>query len=367
MANDKQIVRKLTLKDANNVNVVYDIGALGENIKYDDNISINEKIDSVATDVSIISGEITPATQHISKSVTDENGIHDLRYHEKKLQYYNGSEWKDVISPGVYETWQDATEAEIASMIQKHYNEQLDLSEIWSIGDTRTMTLESGISATGTYNNNTWDVGQEFVRVQNVELVIIGFNHDDLTTPISGPTKTFTKAALTVNQKDCLCNMGITQKTSYDDAFGFMDPSDTTEGGWTSCMRRKWCNGGYYKAVPTILRELIKPVNKLTSAGNGSSIINTDSDYVFLLSEIEVTGEATCSYSGEGSQYAYFTKATENRYKLPKTDSIVSAQWWLRSPYNHNHTEFCLIYYMGYMSSMEPSYAAVGISPAFCL
>ena len=147
---------------------------------------------------------------------------------------------------------------------------------------------------------------------------------------------------------------------------GYMNSSNTNIGGWTSCARRTWCNDIFYNALPTTIKSKVKPVNKLTSAGNQSSTINTDSDKCFLLSEIEIFGTVSQSKSGEGTQYSHYTTAS-NRYKLPKWNaSSSSGLWWERSPYGSNAIHFCSVYNYGGAGSGD-AWDALGLAPAFAL
>lgn len=91
--------------------------------------------------------------------------------------------------------------------------------------------------------------------------------------------------------------------------------------------------------MPTEVRNGIRKVNKLTSAGNQSATINTTADKLFLLSEIEIFGSVNFSKSGEGTQYDYY-KAGNSKEK--KRNGSVS-YWWERSPNGRDSLRFCLV------------------------
>jgi len=242
-------------------------------------------------------------------------------------------------------------------MVNAYYNGILSLDEIksvWHLGDTRSVDL-AAMEATG--------VGESH-RAQTVEFQILDFDHDTLTTPVGS----ITKALITMDLKSCLRDANVTDTGgSSNTENGYMNSTNTNAGGWTSCARRTWCNNIFYNALPSYFKSLVKPVDKLTSAGNQSAVINTDSDYCFLLSEIEVFGAISYSKAGEGSQYAWFANATANRYKLPKWDSSrVSDFWWERSPDGGNSNYFCRVSYYGSADSGSAS-NAYGIAPACCI
>lgn len=254
-------------------------------------------------------------------------------------------------------SWSSGTDEQIEAMINAYYDGTFSLADVqtvWHIGDTRNVTL-SAMSATG--------VGESH-RSQTVQLQILGFAHDDLTTTINDKTK----ALITVDLKNCLrdANVSDTGGTSNTE-HGYMNSSNTNQGGWTSCARRTWCNNVFFAALPSWLQGLVKYVNKKTSAGNQSSTINTDSDRCFLLSEIEIFGSTTYSKTGEGSQYAWYANATANKYKLPKwSSSSVSDLWWKRSPDGSSSTGFCFVSNNGDANYSSSSYAR-GLAPALAL
>ena len=264
----------------------------------------------------------------------------------------------EAFTPGAtLVPWSSGTDQEITDMINSYYNGEItleDVKSVWSIGDVRNVDI-SAMTATG--------VGESH-RAQTVEMEILDFDHDTLTTPVGS----ITKALITVDMKNCLRDANVTDTTgSSNTEHGYMNSSNTNVGGWTSCARRTWCNNVFYNALPAYFKALVKPVDKLTSAGNTSATINTDSDYCFLLSEIEIFGTVSYSKAGEGSQYAWFANATANRYKLPKWNgSSVSDYWWERSPRGSNSTNFCLIYSYGYADG-NPASNAYGLAPACCL
>lgn len=253
-------------------------------------------------------------------------------------------------------TFASGTDAEIAKMIQAHYNNKINIADYWAVGDTRTVSL-SAMSATG--------VGESH-RAQSVKFVIGGFNHDDLTSPINGHTK----AAVTLLQKDCLMDATSASNVnngSADTEKGYMNSPNTNVGGWKNCARRTWCNNVYFKALPTTWQSMVKTVNKKASVGNNSSTIETVQDKIFLAAEIEIFGSTTYSFSGEGTQYQYYKNATANRYKMPKwIPSYVSHVYLERSPYSGNSAYFCSVNFTGSADAYSAD-SAYGVAPCLCI
>lgn len=253
-------------------------------------------------------------------------------------------------------TFADGTDEEIAAMIDAHYNNKINIADYWAVGDKRKVSL-SAMSATGVSESH---------RAQTVEFAIADFDHDDLTTAINGHTK----AAVTLTQVNCLMDAECAAGTKYgsnNTEKGYMNRSQTNAGGWESCARRTWCNSVYYNALPFAFKNIVKEVNKKTSAGNKSATIKTTADKIFLLSEIEIFGSEKMSAAGEGNQYQYYKNATANIYKLPKWNSSSNTStWWLRSPHLRYDSFVCGVSSDGYMNSYDVI-TSYGIVPCLCL
>ena len=191
---------------------------------------------------------------------------------------------------------------------------------------------------------STWVVGNSKTMTINgasYQVDIIGKNHD---TYANGG-----KAPLTFQLHDCY---GETKN---------MNSSNTNSGGWTSCAMRNTHLPAILALMPSEVQAGIKEVNKLTSAGNMSSAINTTSDKLFLLSEIEIFGSVTESKSGEGSQYAYYSAGNS---KLKKQNGW-AVDWWARSPSGNYSGGFCKVDNGG-ISGPGGSSNQYGVAFGFC-
>ena len=115
--------------------------------------------------------------------------------------------------------------------------------------------------------------------------------------------------------------------------------------------------------LPTAWQTAIKPVNKASGTGGGSSSgTETVSDSCFLLAEIEIFGATTRSVSGEGTQYAYYGAGSS---KVVKNRSGSAAAWWERSPFSGNSNYFCRAA-SGYPDYVNAS-VSTGVAFAFCI
>ena len=152
----------------------------------------------------------------------------------------------------------------------------------------------------------------------NYAFDVIGFNHDTLTDTAAYGEETATgKAGITFQMHDLFA-------TTYK-----MNSTNTNSGGWKSSDMRTSTMATMKGYMPAAWQAAIKPVNKASGLGGGSSSgTETVSDSCFLLSEIEIFGSTTYSVSGEGTQYAYY-KAGNSKVKK-KNGTMYS--WWGRSP-----------------------------------
>lgn len=191
---------------------------------------------------------------------------------------------------------------------------------------------------------STWVVGNSKTMTINgasYQVDIIGKNHDTYTA--GG------KAPLTFQLHDCY---GETKN---------MNSSNTNSGGWTSCAMRSTHLPAILALMPTEVQNGIREVSKKASVGGASSTIETVTDKLFLLSEVEIFGSTSYSAAGEGTQYDYY-KAGNSKVKKQNGSA---AYWWERSPYASNSTLFCLVGSIGsaYFNNASLAY---GVAFGFC-
>ena len=191
---------------------------------------------------------------------------------------------------------------------------------------------------------STWVVGNSKTMTINgasYQVDIIGKNHDTYTT--GG------KAPLTFQLHDCYADMKA------------MNSSNTNSGGWKNSAMRATHLPAILALMPTEVQNGIREVSKKASVGGASSTIETVSDKLFLLSEVEIFGSTSYSAAGEGTQYDYY-KAGNSKVKKRNGSA---ASWWERSPYASNSTGFCLVSSDGSASGLAARYA-FGVAFGFC-
>lgn len=199
------------------------------------------------------------------------------------------------------------------------------------------------------------DVGSQVtiaLNGTNYTFDVIGFNHDTLTTSTAyGATTKTGKAGITFQMHDLFA-------TYYP-----MNSTNTNSGGWKSSAMRTSTMPIMKGYLPPAWQTAIKPVNKASGLGGGSSSgTETVSDSCFLLAEIEVFGSTTESVSGEGTQYAYYKAGNS---KVKKKGGSATA-WYERSPDSDSSLPFCIVSKYGtatiYNVTLQP-----GVAFAFCV
>lgn len=181
---------------------------------------------------------------------------------------------------------------------------------------------------------------------------VLGFNHDTLTTSTAYGSATATgKAGITFQ-------MNALFATTY-----YMNSSSTNSGGWKSSYMRSTVMNTMKGYMPSAWQGVIKPVNKASGKGGGSSSgTETVSDSCFLLAEIEIFGKTSLSVSDEGTQYAYYKGGGSK----VKKKSGSADDWWERSPYSGYNRYFCGVYSNGTANRYDGN-NSIGVAFGFCV
>lgn len=200
----------------------------------------------------------------------------------------------------------------------------------FSVGDEKTISLTTG---------------------EQVTLVILGFDHDDLT---SGG-----KAGMSIGMKNLLA-------TKYR-----MNATATNEGGWDESEMRTSTMATLLSQFPSDLQSVIKQVNKKATAGGASTSITTSADKLWLFAEVEIDGTTSAGYADEGEQYEYWKTVkdgtvADDRKKYLSNGSGSAYYWWLRSPYVSSSNYFRCIISSGDVNYHGANYS-YGVSFGFCV
>ena len=208
-------------------------------------------------------------------------------------------------------------------------------SRYFYVGQEKTITLSTG---------------------EEITLVILGFNHDDLSDG-SG------KAGITFGMKDLLSDKYDMYNSSYN-------PYVNTVG-WKGSDFRQTDIPNILDEFPVELQNVLKEVNKTTLISNATydiaSIQDVTKDKLFLLSGDEIRGDVSSGTNGlEGTQYEYFTLDSTT---LVKNINGEPSGWWLRSVVSNTAPtdDYKRITNVGSYGGSSASYAVLGISICFCV
>lgn len=226
----------------------------------------------------------------------------------------------------------------------------IDLTDYWSVGDTRTVQL-SAMAATGV---------DESHDAQAVELVLMHAGGYDLNTAVASGRN---KCSFVVGIKDCLA------------AGGSMTSTGNNSGSWDGSTRRAWCNNVFKNAIPSTLLPIFKQFKTITAETYNGTTNKISVDWFALPAAKEIFG-GTASSAGSATsnsnltefnalfQFDWYKTAANRIKKLGMTDDI--AFWWERSPYYADSFNFCSVNPYGNAISDDAS-GDNGLTPFGCI
>ena len=183
--------------------------------------------------------------------------------------------------------------------------------ESWNVGDTKAMTI----------------AGKDY------QIRILGKNHDTYTVGGTAP---------------------LTFQIAEVYGAAPMNATQTNTTGWSGSKMRTETMAEILEVMP--VKDAIKAVNKETLNGTRDGL-ETTSDKLFLLSEVEVNGSVYFSNNfAEGSRYAFFGDVDSMK---------LNATYWLRGPGKSNAIGYTQINMSGYMANGSAEYAC-GVVFGFC-
>lgn len=193
--------------------------------------------------------------------------------------------------------WSTGTDAQIVASLQAHYAGLLDITDYWTVGDKRTVSL-SAMAATGV--SETHDAQDVVFVLSNVG----GKYLEDGTT----------ECAFQVDQEDSLDETGSLSSVAT---------TSPVENNYKECDRRTWCNSVYYNALPSGIKGIFKKfINQSGNGGDAPNTIENTVDYFALRSTVEITGVDTYATPGQGTQAKYYETSTNRIKKVDGTAAV---------------------------------------------
>ena len=264
-----------------------------------------------------------------------------------------------------YPSFAAATDAQVSQMVALHYQDQIDLSTIWSVGDTRKLSLSS-MQAPNPNSSQTW-------AAQDITITILDFNHTDLATPINGHTK----AALTLQTREVLNNNSQGYNQAGHIYVNGDSSNDMTFTKWSNLYMRTYMNDKVFNAFPSEIKSAIKPSKHYRHTTYNGTASEQVIDNLFLPSYPEIFG--TASYGSyvatnpvEGTQFKYYETAA-NRIKNGNNNGVsngVAQYWWEGSASSFYYSSYGYYWcYVDTSGSANFGYgtAAFGLAPAFAM
>lgn len=245
------------------------------------------------------------------------------------------------LVPPVVKSWSEASDAELAEYLQKHYAGEINLHDYWNIGDTKTVRL-SAIPATGV---------EETHVEQDIELQLVNAGGKELTNGA--------ECAFIVQLKNVLSNASI-ENVYLQAETGKINKQYTSIGGWKNSNRRQWCNNAFKNALPETTKNLFKAHKNKTSQGNAVTALEESQDFFALPCTYNIFGEDYNALPGEDNVHWTYYNTQEKRIKYNSANAPI--WWWLRSPYAYSAPLWMLVNASGESDFMEAN-VSYGIAP----
>jgi len=201
---------------------------------------------------------------------------------------------------------------------------------------------------------NFYNVGDEKqIMLQDGEIitvVILGFNHDDLSSGLG-------KAGISIGMKALLTDGTVANVTN------------TNIGGWADSYMRNTTMTEIFDRLPVTLQNLVKTVNKTSTIGGSNTNTVVTADKIWLLSRVELDGTDELGYADEGTQYEYWADKNTNadREKRKPDGLMQNGMWRLRSASTASNTAFIIINPNGSLNVNAAAMGDMGISFGFAI
>lgn len=281
-----------------------------------------------------------------TKTVSGQYNV-ETNYNEDGTQTLVVSAW-DYIPSKYDRILANNTPAQIseasAEISQNGYTSaQVERIYGWRLGDTLRIPLSYG---------------------ENIEVRIIGINHDTLSSDHT------TKAGITFD---------MTHIPYLLDVCDGINTTSTNAGGYPASNMRNNIIPQFKTYFPQEWQDVIKFVDKKSANGGGANYTQTvtSSEDLFILSEIELTGDGTNAQDGEneGTVYEYWNgRPMNDRAKKwdADEDGIPEAEdiYWLRSASLNSTENFRYVSGAGNLAGAIADASATGTccaSVAFCV
>jgi hypothetical protein len=245
--------------------------------------------------------------------------------------------------------WSTGTDAEILAMIQMADRGDLDLTEVWQVGDERTVHLDA-ISTMPSGIGETQPAQDVVLVLASADSKVLDNTNACYKYQYKTATSGRTYPSFLVTVKGHLSNYGVIT-TAQSTGIGSL--------GWNGTPRRTWCNNQFRQAVPSSLRSIFKEV-LLRQATSANVMQTSDGDYFFFPTEKEMFGKRTYSPPLEADEFTQWEYFTDIEHRKSGTSR------WLRSAENGSADYWTLYNSAGNIDDSRP-WGASGLRPCGCI
>lgn len=193
-----------------------------------------------------------------------------------------------------------------------------------------------------------WKVGDKkelLIKNYPYNVILIGFDHDNVTDSAAYGRL---KAGATFMLEEM-----------FSGNYKMID-TNTNKGGWPDSTMRNTTLSDVITWLDEEAQAVIVPIDKISSV-TGSA--KTTSDSLFFMSEKEVFNTNDHSYTGEGTQYAYYAAGNSKiKYKTG-----TARAWWLRSQSVASDLYYCYVTAAGAIARSNGYSNEYGLSFNFCV
>ena len=229
-------------------------------------------------------------------------------------------------------SWSSGTDVEIANALIEHYAGRIDLTEYWSVGDERQVTLSASDARTYGLSSN--------YPAQTITLVLMNEGGLQLTESING-------------HSECVFVVGLKESLYPSNELHTVNSTTIGYKDWAS---RSYLNGNFRSAFPSALKDIFKQFkNVVIKNATDLSVTETLDDYFAFPAEKQVFGTNLRDTTGIAeqslSQFEYY-QTSANRVKSWSINPSTGAHfvqypgtynyWTLRTYYNINNYILCV-------------------------
>ena len=269
----------------------------------------------------------------------------------------------------IHDSWEVISQRSQAGTASEYYNVgDRKIIHIQGTVGVRSLSLDVSATILGFDHNIEFEnSGITFSLGEDICFVDRGYSEKRYETRLTDGTKTFNMnhwGAYTYGGwAGCDLRYDILGSTDVAPS-GYGSTVDSSRVGYdatSTCATNPVANT-LMSCLPSDLRAVMKPMIKYTD--------NTaTTDYLPLMSEVEVFGSTSHSNGSKQEQYAYFN-ASNDKVKYQHIFSSSLANWWLRSP---SGGDFCCVRssrsptsdYTYALPGEEYASTSLGISPVF--